>query len=76
MSKKDQLLYEEWIGAKFNSKLVVSASKNGEYINFRLSAINGKEYNTKLGRAMAITLGTNDVEKLISALTLAKNTSE
>ncbi|MHA1680035.1 MAG: hypothetical protein ACTSUE_03440 [Promethearchaeota archaeon] len=68
MASNEQPLFEKWISAKFEAKVVLSASKKGQYTNVRLSVINGREYSTKLGRAMSLQLGNNDIDEMIQAL--------
>ncbi len=61
-------LFDKWINAKFDSKMVVSVTKKDQYKNLRLSLINGRSYTTKLGDAMSIQLGPNDLQDLIETL--------
>ena len=72
MSEREKPLLEKWISAKFDGKIVVSADKikkeGKEFVNFKLSIINGKEYTTKLGKAMSIQLDARDIDELIAAL--------
>ena len=65
MSNNEDKLFEKWISAKFDAKLVISATKKDPYVNVSLSAINGKEYKTKLGNAMSMQLGANDIDEII-----------
>lgn len=72
MSQDENTLLEKWVSAKFDAKLVISATRKDPYVNVRLSAINGKEYKTKLGNAMSMQLGANDIDEIITALTEIK----
>ena len=72
MSQNEEKLFEKWISAKFDAKIVISATKKEPYVNVSLSAINGKEYKTKLGNAMSLQLGANDINEMIAALTEIK----
>ena len=65
MSKQSDSLFDKWINAKFDSKMVVSVTQKDQYKNLRFSLINGRSYSTKLGAAMSIQLGPNDLQELI-----------
>jgi hypothetical protein len=73
MSKGSDSLYDKWINAKFDSKMVVSVTQKDQYKNLRFSLINGRSYNTKLGSAMSIQLGANDLQELIDVLQDVQN---
>nr|MDO8112463.1 hypothetical protein [Candidatus Sigynarchaeota archaeon] len=68
MSAPEPALFEKWISVKFDGKLVVSATKKDQYVNFKLALIKGKEYTTKLGKAMSVQLDSNDIDDLVAAL--------
>ena len=68
MSKQSDSLFDKWINAKFDSKMVVSVTQKDQYKNLRFSLINGRSYSTKLGEAMSIQLGPNDLQELIEVL--------
>ena len=63
-----ETLFNKWINAKFDGKLVVSVNKKDHYTNFRVSVINGRSYSTKLGGAMSIQLESKDLQELIETL--------
>ena len=69
MSGKTDTLYDKWINAKFDGKMVVSVTQKGQYKNISLSVINGRSYSTKLGSAMSVQIGPKDLEELITTLT-------
>lgn len=68
MSKRQESLFDKWINGQFDSKLVISVTQKDQFKNLRFSAINGREYSTKLGNAMSVQLGPNDVQELIDTL--------
>jgi hypothetical protein len=68
MSKKPESLFDRWINGKFDSKLIISVTQKDQFKNLGFSVINGREYGTKLGNAMSIQLGTNDLKELIETL--------
>jgi hypothetical protein len=63
-----ETLFDKWINAKFDSKLVVSVTKKNQYKNLGFSVINGRGYRTKLGDAMSIQLGPKELNELIDVL--------
>ena len=73
MSKHSDSLFDKWINAKFDSKMVVSVTQKDQYKNLRFSLINGRSYSTKLGSAMSIQLGPNDLQELIEVLQDVQN---
>ena len=68
-----ETIFDKWINAKFDGKMVVSVTKKDQYKNFRFSLINGHSYSTKLGDAMSIQLGPNDLQELITTLQDVQN---
>jgi hypothetical protein len=73
MSKQSDSLFDKWINAKFDSKMVVSVTQKNQYKNLGFSLINGRSYSTKLGAAMSIQLGPNDLQELIDVLQDVQN---
>ena len=59
---------EKWINGKFESKVVLSLVQREQYLNPQISLIKGREYETKLGKAMQVQLGLNDLRELASTL--------
>ena len=72
MTQRPETLYDNWINAKFDGKMVVSVTKKDQYTNLGISVINGREYSTKLGKAMSIQLGPQDLDNMIEALNEVK----
>ncbi|MHA1215095.1 MAG: hypothetical protein ACTSR2_06280 [Candidatus Hodarchaeales archaeon] len=73
MSERPKSLFDKWINGKFDSKMVVSVTQKDQYKNLRFSLINGREYSTKLGKAMSIQLGPKDLAELIETLQEVQN---
>lgn len=67
MSENKRII-EQWINAKFDGKIVASLVQRGQFYNPQISIINGKEYNTKLGKATQVQLGLGDVRNLVQTL--------
>jgi hypothetical protein len=63
-----ETVFDKWINAKFEGKMVVSVTKKDQFTNLRLSLINGRSYTTKLGDAMSVQLAPNDLQDLIETL--------
>lgn len=63
-----ETLFDKWINAKFDGKLVVSVTKKDQFKNLGFSLINGRGYSTKLGNAMSIQLGPRELNELIEVL--------
>jgi hypothetical protein len=61
-------LFDKWINGRFESKMVVSVTQKDQFKNLGFSVINGRQYSTKLGSAMSIQLGPNDLQELIEVL--------
>ena len=61
-------IIEKWVSGKFDSKINISLTKKGDFLNPSISIINGKSYKTKLGEAMKMQLGYNEVETIIAVL--------
>ena len=61
MSKQSDSLFDKWINAKFDSKMVVSVTQKDQYKNLRFSLINGRSYSTKLGEAMSLSAVENQI---------------
>jgi len=59
---------EKWINGKFESKVVLSLVQREQYLNPQISLIKGREYETKLGKAMQVQLGLNDLREMASTL--------
>ena len=53
---------------RFESKMVVSVTQKDQFKNLGFSVINERQYSTKLGPAMSIQLGPNDLQELIEVL--------
>ena len=68
MSQYSDKLCDKWINARFDGKMVVSVTQKDQFKNLGFSVINGRSYSTKLGPAMSIQLGTNDLQELIEVL--------
>jgi hypothetical protein len=68
VSTKEQNLFDRWVSVKFDGKVVISASKKDQFVNFKISIINGKEYATKLGKAMSVQIDANDIDAIFAAL--------
>jgi hypothetical protein len=68
MSQYSDKLFDKWINGRFDSKMVVSVTQKDQYKNLGFSVINGRSYSTKLGSAMSIQLGPNDLQELIEVL--------
>lgn len=66
-------LYDKWVNAKFEGKIVVSVTQKGDYKNLGISFINGRSYNTKLGDAMSIQLGAWELRELLEALQIVQD---
>ncbi|WP_455140811.1 hypothetical protein [Candidatus Hodarchaeum mangrovi] len=73
MAEKSNSLFKKWINGRFDSKVVVSVTQKGQYKNFDLSLINGRQYNTKFGSAMSAQVGPKDLNDLIQALQEVQN---
>lgn len=73
LSQSSNKLYDRWINGKFDSKMVVSVTQKDQYKNLGFSLINGRSYSTKLGAAMSIQLGPNDLQELIEVLQEVQN---
>ena len=73
MSKQSDSLFDKWINARFDGKMVVSVTQKDQYKNLGFSLINGRSYSTKLGSAMSIQLGPNDLQELIDVLQDVQN---
>ncbi|MFV2015581.1 MAG: hypothetical protein ACC656_09155 [Candidatus Heimdallarchaeota archaeon] len=58
-------LIEQWVNAKFDGKVVLSLVQRGPYLNPQLSIINGKEYQTKLGKATQVQIGLGDLRQIV-----------
>ena len=63
--QNSQRLIEQWINAKFDGKIVLSLVQRGPYLNPQFSIINGKEYQTKLGKATQVQIGLGDLRQLV-----------
>jgi hypothetical protein len=68
MSQYSDKLFDKWINGRFDSKIVVSVTQKDQFKNLGFSVINGRSYSTKLGPAMSIQLGPNDLQELIEVL--------
>ncbi|MHA2108046.1 MAG: hypothetical protein ACXABU_10835 [Candidatus Hodarchaeales archaeon] len=68
MSQYSDKLFDKWINGRFESKMVVSVTQKDQFKNLGFSVINGRQYSTKLGSAMSIQLGPNDLQELIEVL--------
>ena len=68
MSKFSDKLFDKWINGRFDSKMVISVTQKDQFKNLGFSVINGRQYSTKLGPAMSIQLGPNDLQELIVVL--------
>ena len=68
MSGYSDKLFDKWINGRFDSKMVVSVTQKDQFKNLGFSVINGRSYTTKLGPAMSIQLGPNDIQELIDVL--------
>ncbi|MHA2224979.1 MAG: hypothetical protein ACXAC8_07230 [Candidatus Hodarchaeales archaeon] len=68
MSEKSNNLFEKWVNGRFDAKMVISVNQRNQFKNPGISIIGGRQYNTKLGGAMSIQLGPNDLQELITAL--------
>ncbi len=68
MAKRPENLFDKWINGKFDSKLVISVTQKDHFKNLGFSVINGREYGTKLGKAMSVQFGQNDLQELIDTL--------
>ena len=64
MSENKRII-EQWINAKFDGKIVLSLVQRGPYLNPQFSIINGKEYQTKLGKATQVQIGLGDLRQLV-----------
>ncbi|PWI46230.1 hypothetical protein CEE45_17890 [Candidatus Heimdallarchaeota archaeon B3_Heim] len=68
MSQFSDKLFDKWINGRFDSKMVVSVTQKDQFKNLGFSVINGRSYSTKLGPAMSLQLGPNDLQELIDVL--------
>lgn len=68
MSSNTETIHEKWINGKFESKIVLSLVKREQYLNPQISLIKGREYETKLGHAMQVQLGINDLREMASTI--------
>jgi hypothetical protein len=66
-------LYDKWVNAKFEGKIVVSVTQKGDFKNLGISLINGRSYNTKLGDAMSVQLGAWELRDLLEALQIVQD---
>jgi hypothetical protein len=70
MSQTDNKIVEKWLNGKFDAKLTISLVQRGNFLNPNISLINGREYKTKLGPAMSVQLGYNEIQDMIETLQL------
>ena len=68
MATNTSPIIEKWVSGKFDSKINISLTKKGDFLNPSISIINGKSYKTKLGDAMKMQLGYKEVETIIAVL--------
>ncbi|MHA2365110.1 MAG: hypothetical protein ACXAC7_14220 [Candidatus Hodarchaeales archaeon] len=61
-------IIEKWINGKFDSKIVISLVQREQFLNPQFSLINGREYDTKLGRAMQAQIGLNDLREIVKTI--------
>ena len=66
MATNSPAIIEKWISGKFDAKINISLTRNGDFLNPSISIINGKSYKTKLGDAMKMQLGYKEVETIIA----------
>ncbi|MHA1990843.1 MAG: hypothetical protein ACW981_03705 [Candidatus Hodarchaeales archaeon] len=70
MSQTDNKIVEKWLNGKFDAKVTISLVQRGNFLNPGISLIKGREYNTKLGPAMSVQLGYNEIQDMIETLQL------
>lgn len=73
MSERPETLFEKWINGRFEAKMVISVTQRNQHKNPRISIIRGRTYSTKLGNAMSIQLGPNDLAEHITSLNDIQN---